>query len=158
MTETPPPAASNPIESYDPRNHPAQLIRRVHQRAVHLFTQPVRLPNLSAAQFVSLVTLLKTGAIALGQLGRLTSMDPATTTVVVRKLEKDGLVLRSSSATDQRASMIELTDAGRTCAIAHIPISLQAGDALLAPLSFDERALFIALLHKVLAAESKGTA
>lgn len=138
------------IESYDPRNHPAQLVRRVHQRGAHLFTQAVLTPNLSVTQFVALVTLLKVGPVAQSHLGRLTSMDPSTTTVVVRKLEKDGLIKKTRSKDDQRASVIELTEAGSACARDHVPVSLRAGEELLAPLTPIERMLFMELLRKVM--------
>jgi DNA-binding MarR family transcriptional regulator len=138
------------IEAYDPRNHPAQLVRRVHQRGAQLFTQAVSTPNLSVTQFVALVTLLKMGSVAQSHLGRLTSMDPSTTTVVVRKLEKDGLIKKSRSKDDQRASVIELTEAGRACATDHVPVSLRAGEELLAPLTPIEQTLFMELLRKVL--------
>jgi MarR family transcriptional regulator, lower aerobic nicotinate degradation pathway regulator len=141
------------IGSYDPRQHPAQLIRRVHQRAAQLFTQNVLVANLSAIQFVSLVTLLKHGPMPLGQLGRMNAMDPSTTTVMARTLQKAGLIVRSRSQTDQRARLIALTEAGRACALAHVPISQVAGEALLAPLSPGERALFLELLRKLLPVE-----
>ena len=138
------------IDDYDPRAHPAQLGRRVHQRAAQLFTQSVQWPNLSATQFVSLVTLMKNGPMTLSQLGRLTSMDPATTTVVVRKLVKDGLVEKARSETDLRAAVISLTPRGELCAREHIPVSVAAGDSLLAPLNSRERSQLLALLGKLL--------
>lgn len=138
------------IDRYDPRAHPAQLVRRLHQRAAQLFTQAVQRPNLSATQFVSLVTLLKNGPMTLGQLGRLTSMDPATTTVVVRKLVKDGLVEKTRSETDLRAVVISLTPQGAGCACEHIPVSVAAGESLLAPLTGRERDQFMELLAKLL--------
>lgn len=142
---------SEAVGAYDPRNHPAQLVRRVHQRGVQLFTQVVLTPNLSVTQFVALVTLLKMGPVAQSRLGRLTSMDPSTTTVVVRKLEKDGLIKKTRNKSDRRASVIELTEAGRACALDHIPVSLRAGEELLAPLTPIERGLFLELLRKVIA-------
>lgn len=141
------------IEAYDPRNHPAQLVRRVHQRGEQLFTQNVRHPNLSVTQFVALVTLLKAGSVTQSMLGRLTSMDPSTTTVVVRKLERERLIEKRRSLEDQRSSVIELTEAGRQCAINHIPVSVEAGEKLLEPLTVIEQQLFMELLRKVLAAE-----
>nr|WP_280890920.1 MarR family winged helix-turn-helix transcriptional regulator [Jiella mangrovi] len=137
------------IEGYDPRHHPAQLVRRVHQLGAQLFTQNVRYPNLSVTQFVALVTLLKLGPVAMSQLSRLTSMDPSTTTVVVRKLEREGLVEKFKSPDDQRTSVIALTEAGRRCAEEHVPVSVAAGEKLLEPLTEIEKQLFVALLRKV---------
>ncbi|WP_161556097.1 MarR family winged helix-turn-helix transcriptional regulator [Mangrovicoccus ximenensis] len=141
------------VAEYDARLHPAQLVRRVHQRGAQLFTQNVKAPNLSVTQFVALVTLLREGAMAQSRLGRMTSMDPSTTTVVVRKLEKDGLIAKSRDPEDQRTTVLTLTGAGRDCAAEHVPISVRAGDELLAPLTEIERALFLELLRKLLEAE-----
>lgn len=141
------------IDAYNPAAHPAQLVRRVHQRAAQLFTQAVQRPNLSATQFVSLVSLFKHGPMTLGQLGRLTSMDPATTSVVVRKLVKDGLISKTRSETDQRATIISLTPSGEHCAATHIPVSVKAGESLLAPLTAKEQAQFLSLLKKILSAQ-----
>ncbi|MBQ2262989.1 MAG: MarR family transcriptional regulator [Loktanella sp.] len=138
------------IDGYDPRDHPAHLVRRVHQRGVQLFTQEVLAPNLSVTQFVAMVTLLKSEPLTQSQLGKLTAMDPSTATVVVRKLVKDGLIRKTRDANDQRASLITLTDAGRLCAKEHIPISIAAGDALLSPLTRIEQTLFLELLRKVM--------
>ena len=69
---------------------------------------------------------------------------------MVRKLEKDGLIKKTRSKDDQRASVIELTEAGRACAADHVPVSLRAGEELLAPLTPIERTLFMELLRKVM--------
>lgn len=145
------------IAEYDPRDHPAQLVRRVHQRAAHLFTQNVQIPHLSATQFVALVTLLKEGPMLQSQLGGLTSMDPSTTTVVVRKLEKDGLIEKRRSENDLRASMISLTPAGEEVALMHIPVSRKAGEDLLSTLTPIEQGLFLELLRKLLDAPGKAS-
>ncbi len=141
------------VAEYDARSHPAQLVRRVHQRGAQLFTQNVQQANLSVTQFVALVTLLREGPTAQSRLGRLTSMDPSTTTLVVRKLEKDGMIARARDPADQRTTVLSLTQKGRACAEAHVPVSVRAGDALLAPLTEIERALFLDLLRKLLPAE-----
>jgi len=138
------------VASYDARRHPAQLVRRVHQRGAQLFTQGVVQPNLSVTQFVALATLLRHGPLAQSQLAQQTSMDPSTTNAVVRKLEEEAFVVRSRSPEDRRATLISLTDAGRACAEAHVPLSLAAGEALLEPLTPIERDLFLALLRKIL--------
>ena len=138
------------IDSYEVRDHPAQLVRRVHQRGAHLFTQAVTYPNLSVTQFVALVTLLKSGPLAQSHLGRTCSMDPSTTTMVIRKLAREGLIEKSRSKEDQRTSMIALTPAGQDCAYAHIPVSIEAGTQLLEPLTEIEQDLFLSLLRKIL--------
>lgn len=138
---------------YDPRQHPAQLVRRVHQRGASLFTRNVQRDNLSVTQFVALVTLLREGDMGQADLGRRCAMDPSTTTVVLRKLQADGLIAKTRDPDDQRVMRLSLTDAGRAVAKDHVPISVAAGEALLKPLTEIEKTLFLALLHKLLEAE-----
>lgn len=140
--------------AYDPRRHPAQLVRRLHQRAAQLFTQNTLRAHLSATQFVSLVSLLQFGPMNLAQLGRVTAMDPATATVLVRKLESEGLIVKTRSPEDQRVVVLSLTSEGEAVAQAHIPVSQAAGAKLLAPLSAAEQAQFLSLLARLLPDES----
>lgn len=142
------------MDDYDPARHPAQLIRRVHQRAVQLFSQSANDPSLSSPQFVSLVTLLKHGPMTLAELGRAISMDPSTTTLVVRKLERDKLIVRRRSEEDRRMFFVELTEGGRLCAEDHIPASLASADHLLSPLTTVEKTIFLELMRKILAGDA----
>ncbi len=141
------------IRNYDATNHPAHLVRRVHQRAAQVFNQTVLMPNLTATQFVTLATLLKHGPLPQKSIAELASIDPATLTVVIRKLEESGLIDRIRSEEDRRVWVISLTEAGRRCGQDHITISLRAGKALLAPLTPVESTVFIELLRKLIAAE-----
>ncbi len=63
------------------------------------------------------VTLLRriddAGPSSLGELARLTHMDPAAAGRQVRQLEEEGLVRRSPSAADGRVTVVELTPRGR---------------------------------------------
>ena len=52
------------------------------------------------------------GPISLGDLSRLTEMDPAATGRQIRQLEHDGLVVRSPSETDGRVTVVSVTPRG----------------------------------------------
>lgn len=120
---------------YDLDTHPAHMVRRVHQRATQHFQQVMEGDNISPTQFAALVTILKHGALSQNHLGRLTSMDPSTISVVVKKLISDGLVRREKSETDQRLIILTLSEAGQSYTLDRLGKSIEVGHRLLAPLS-----------------------
>lgn len=134
---------------YELAGHPAHLVRRVHQRATLCFQQVMAGESLSPTQYAALATILKVGEISQNHLGRLTAMDPSTISLVVRKLLKEKLVYRSSSDSDQRLSILRLTDKGTRYTIDRLKRSVEVGDRLLAPLNKAERAMFLDLLGRI---------
>jgi len=80
-------------------------------------------------------------------------MDPSTISIVVRKLLKHGLVVRSSSASDQRLSIIRLTDKGVRYTLPLLSQSVDVGRLVLSPLTAREQRTFMRLLHKVAGTE-----
>ncbi|UMY16018.1 MarR family winged helix-turn-helix transcriptional regulator [Methylobacterium organophilum] len=134
---------------YDLERHPAHVIRRVHQRATSCFQQVMAGETLSPTQFAALATILKHGEISQNHLGRLTAMDPSTTSLVVRKLVKDGLISRSTSKADQRLTIIRLTDEGLRYTANRLERSLEVGRRLLSPLKPSEQKVFLALLERI---------
>lgn len=134
---------------YDLASHPAHLVRRVHQRATLCFQQIMGGDSLSPTQFAALATILKVGQISQNHLGRLTAMDPSTISLVTRKLLKEKLVSRSSSDTDQRLTILRLTDKGARYTIERLTRSVEVGERLLAPLNKAERAMLLDLLGRV---------
>ena len=133
---------------YDLGTHPAHLIRRAHQRATLCF-QDLMGKNLTPTQMAALATILKHGELSQNQLGRLTAMDPSTISIVVKKLLAHGLVQRLPSASDQRLSLIRLTDAGIRYTLPLLAQSVEVGRKVLAPLAPDEQRTFMALLHRI---------
>lgn len=138
---------------YDLLAHPAHVIRRAHQRATMRFQEVIREKNLTPTQMAALATIMKHGQISQNRLGRLTAMDPSTISLVVRKLLKHGLVVRSSSASDQRLSIIRLTDKGVRYTLPLLAQSVDVGRLVLSPLTAREQRTFMRLLHKVAGVE-----
>jgi MarR family transcriptional regulator, lower aerobic nicotinate degradation pathway regulator len=141
---------------YDLDLHPAHLVRRAHQRATQHFQQVMEGDNLSPTQFAALATILRHGAISQNHLGRMTSMDPSTISVVVKKLMKDGLVRRKASTRDQRLTILILTDKGQDFTLARLALSMEVGRRLLAPLDPQEAQQFLSLLRRICAEEAEG--
>jgi DNA-binding MarR family transcriptional regulator len=134
---------------YDLLAHPAHVIRRAHQRATMRFQEVIKEKNLTPTQMAALATIMKHGQISQNRLGRITAMDPSTISIVVRKLLKNGLVVRSSSASDQRLSIIRLTDKGVRYTLPLLSQSVDVGRLVLSPLTTREQRTFMRLLHKV---------
>ncbi|MCL8000053.1 MarR family transcriptional regulator [Brucella sp. 21LCYQ03] len=134
---------------YDLDRHAAFAVRKAHQKATLIFQSIMGMDNLSPPQFAALATILKHGAVSQNHLGRMTSMDPSTISVVVRKLIKDGLIHQSKSKTDQRLSVLTLTNDGLRFTLARLKDSMEVGERLLAPLSDAERHSFLEMLFKI---------
>jgi DNA-binding MarR family transcriptional regulator len=134
---------------YNLDEHPAHLVRRVHQRATQQFQQVMEGDNLSPTQFAALATILKNGAISQNHLGRLTSMDPSTISVVVRNLLAEGLVKRVKSETDQRLTILTLSDQGQAYTLERLKKSVEVGKRLLAPLTAAEQAVLMSMLRRL---------
>ncbi|MDF2262553.1 MarR family winged helix-turn-helix transcriptional regulator [Cutibacterium acnes] len=58
-------------------------------------------------------TLEVMGTISTGTLSRVEGTRPTTTTDIVERLERDGLVARQRDLHDARSRLVEITDAGR---------------------------------------------
>ncbi|MCB1501215.1 MAG: MarR family transcriptional regulator [Bauldia sp.] len=141
---------------YDLLAHPAHVIRRAHQRATTCFQEVVREKNLTPTQLAALATIMQHGHISQNRLGRITAMDPSTISIVVRKLLKLGLVVCSSSASDQRLSIIRLTDKGVRYTLPLLAQTAEVGHLVLSPLTAREQRTFMRLLQKVVGTNTSG--
>jgi len=110
--------------------------------------------SLSPTQFAALAVILQRGEISQNHLGRLTAMDPSTISLVVRKLIKEKLVARGSSDSDQRLTILRLTDKGARYTIDRLARSVEVGERLLSPLNKAEQAMFLDLLGRIADADA----
>jgi len=81
--------------------------RKVHARKAAAAGVVVSQPG-----FVLLRRIQEHGPLSLGDLSRLTDMDPAATGRQIRQLEVDGLVARRASETDGRVTVVQVTRRG----------------------------------------------
>ena len=105
--------------------------------------------NLTPTQMAALATIMKHGELSQNRLGRLTAMDASTISIVVRKLLKHDLVVRSNSANDQRLSIIRLTDKGVRYTLPLLTRNLEVGRRVLSPLTAREQRTFMRLLYRI---------
>lgn len=136
---------------YNLDEHPAFIIRKVHQQATAIFNELFADKGITSTQLAALSVILQEGRISQNQLGRLTAMDPSTISMVVRKLVKSGLVERTTSKTDLRLSMITPTPKGAEFGLMQLERSEEVAQRLLDPLSPGERLLLLELLKRLVA-------
>jgi DNA-binding MarR family transcriptional regulator len=89
-----------------------QLLRLNASRRVHAKQAAAAGVVISQPGYLLLRRIQEEGPLSLGDLARLTEMDPAATGRQVRQLEDDGLVARSSSRGDGRVSLVSVTVKG----------------------------------------------
>ena len=131
------------------RAMPGHLLRRCQQIAVSIFLQECRGFDLTPPQFAVLTALARSGPLDQVRLAGFVALDRTTVSVVVRKLERRGLVKRQISKTDRRSKLIRVTGSGRHLLADVYPRVEQAQQRMLAPLSEAERRALIAILQKM---------
>jgi len=129
---------------------PGHLIRRLNQISVALFMERMAQAglNLTPVQYAALSTIRDHPGIDQATVAGLVAYDRATLGKVIDRLDSRGLVRRTTSRADRRAKELSLTAEGAallTDARPHVD-ALQPD--ILAGLTADESATFIALLKK----------
>ena len=89
------------------------------------------------------------GEYTQGALAQAIGLDKTTMVVTIDALERAGLVERRPSATDRRARVIGVTDAGREVVAEVERIVAQIQDEVLATLPREHRAAFVAALQQL---------
>jgi len=128
---------------------PGHLLRRCHQIGVAIFLKTCAEFDLTPLQFAVLQALLDDGAQDQVTLGGATAMDRTTITLLLRNLERRGLLRRDRSTHDQRAKIVTITPAGRKLLQAAQPAVEFAQQRIVAPLSKAETAHLLRLLEKL---------
>jgi DNA-binding MarR family transcriptional regulator len=86
----------------------------VATRNVIALYRPVLEPlGLTHPQYLVMLTLWERDPLTVKQIGALLSLDPATLSPLLKRLERAGLITRERHPTDERALAVTLTDEGR---------------------------------------------
>ena len=102
--------------------------------------------GLTNGQFAMLLTLHRAAPVTVGDLAKRLTMGPSTATADLKPLERRGLVVSRSHATDGRVRLVALTDFGRAVLAAAIEFRAAADDRASRGLSGSQvRALCLAL-------------
>lgn len=76
--------------------------------------RPVLEPlGLTHPQYLVMLALWERSPLTVSEIGRLLSLEPATVSPLVKRLERSGLVTRGRAPDDERALAVELTPKGR---------------------------------------------
>lgn len=128
---------------------PGHLVRRTQQIAVALFSEELAEFGVTPVQFASLIAIRDNPGIDQKRLGHLIAIDRSTITNVLNGLEKKGFVCRIVPANNQRIKQLFTLSAGNELLVDAQKAVLRVQERLLAPLTEEEHATFIALLAKV---------
>ncbi|WP_240517481.1 MarR family winged helix-turn-helix transcriptional regulator [Paracoccus salipaludis] len=136
------------------RTMPGHLIRRLHQLSTQVFAAAMAQAgeDLTPVQFAMMDALAAEPGLDQASLARAIGKDRATVGAVAERLAKKGLIARTASAHDRRAIELELTGAGRDLHARLAPRVAAIQADILPGLSEAERATFVALVARALAA------
>ncbi len=128
---------------------PEFLIRRAHQIATAVFNETCADLDLTPAQYSALFALRERGGVGQNELGRLVSLDRATTSMIVKTLRERGLITASADAHDRRKTLLDLTDEGRLLLASAERCNVQSSQELLSVFDPAQAATFLELLNKL---------
>lgn len=103
----------------------------------------------SPTDFGVLEVLLHKGPLTLKQIGEKVLLTSGSMTTAVDRLEARGLVVRGNDATDRRARIISLTQAGRELIERAFAQHREAMEEAVAGFSAEDRAVLIPLLKRL---------
>lgn len=124
-------------------NHMARLFAAgLHRR--------IRPLGLAPAQFMTLLELWAEDGLTQKQLVQRLDVEQATMANTLARMQRDGLVTKQPHASDRRAQMICLTEKARQLRAPALAAAEGQNSQALAPLSADERTIFIGMMGRVI--------
>lgn len=136
-------------KSFDFGRAPGHLIRRSHQLSVAIFMEATAGFDMTPVQFAILNALIDDPGVDQVTLSSRVAFDAATSGSVIGRLEAKGWVRRKADPQDMRRKLLWVTPDGEATALQMKRAVRRAQTRLLAPLDAHERALFMALLVKL---------
>ena len=146
---------NDPLEELYRR--PGFMIRRVHQIAVALFIEETGKLGVTNRQYGILFVLKHRPGIDQISVANLLGLDRSTTGMVLKKLEEDGLVVRSVGVHDRRRHSLQLTTSGEKLLSQLAEPARKAHARVLSAFTPREQTLFLALLGKFMRAFNDST-
>ncbi|MEY2780343.1 MAG: HTH-type transcriptional repressor NicR [Pseudomonadota bacterium] len=131
---------------------PGHLIRRLHQRSMQVFAARTQAAgfDLTSVQFAAMDAIANHPGADQATIAQLIAFDRATIGGVIDRLLQKGWIRRSVSEIDRRARVLELTAKGKRLMAELVPLVAELQAEVLAPLSDEEKAAFMALARKVM--------
>ncbi|WP_238365108.1 MarR family winged helix-turn-helix transcriptional regulator [Mesobacterium pallidum] len=136
---------------------PGHVLRRLHQLSTAVFQERIKAAGheMTSVQYAALRTLAEHPGIDQAGLAARIAYDRATIGGVVDRLEQKGLVERCVSPRDRRAREVRLSEQGQALFDEVRPLVDGLQDDILAGLTDKERAQFLTLGAKVIAAATR---
>ena len=133
-------------------NSTAMMLVRASHRGFECAVRALETLGLHVRHMPVLDTLVAEGPMSQTQLTEATWIDRTTMVAIIDELEQMGLVERAKDPSDRRAHRVQLTPTGRERVGRAEAAHQSADEALLAPLSPEERQTLRALLTRVIEA------
>jgi DNA-binding MarR family transcriptional regulator len=146
---------NDPLEELYRR--PGFMIRRMHQIAVSLFVEETGKLGVTNRQYGILFVLEHRPGIDQISVANLLGLDRSTTGMVLKKLEQDGLVVRSVEVRDRRRHSLQLTRSGKRLLSQLAAPAQRAKARVLAAFTPAEQTLFLGLLGKFIGEFNEST-
>jgi MarR family transcriptional regulator, temperature-dependent positive regulator of motility len=134
---------------------PLHLLHRVHQRATELFQEKMAGIDITARQYVVLVTVAQNDGASQQDIIDNTGIDRSTVSQIMQTMIRKGLLKRKRTKEDARAYAITVTDQGRDILKASEAIVDGVNEALVAALSATRAKTFIDNLRSIIAERAR---
>ncbi len=137
----------------EPLRYTGHLIRRAQQRHVALWQEQVS-AEISSVQYAALVVIERMPGASQSELGAELDLDRSTIADIVARLERRGLIERSSHESDRRRYSLWVTSTGFAEVGRLRPLVTEANAKLTAQLSTAELESLKTLLKRILERKS----
>lgn len=121
------------------------------------FGRRIKNSGVTRIQWIALYYIQLHVSISQRELSKLLNVQDSSAGRLLDRLERDGLVIRKSSETDRRITMISLTAEGDRLATSLMPLGDQFNDDLTEGISEEELRIFSKVLNKMISNVSEDT-
>lgn len=126
------------------------LISHIHSKSADFTNNRLsKNGNFVSSHGFILFLLSENGTLTMGELSKRINRDKSTTTVLIKKLSEEGLVMTENDASDSRKKLISLTEKGKEYKKLTSGISQQLRDSCLKNFTDEEKTTLLCLLEKM---------
>jgi MarR family 2-MHQ and catechol resistance regulon transcriptional repressor len=125
------------------------VMMRSHRALRLLAEQSIANAGLCLTDFAALEALLHKGSLSISEIQDKVQLASGSMTAAIDRLEKHGLVVRKSTASDRRARIVQLTEEGKRVATACFEKHASDLEDLMSVLSANEKQQLYASLKKL---------
>lgn len=138
----------DPYESIRLENQLCFPLYACAKEVVRRYRRPLEALGLTYTQYIVMMVFWERGGMTEGELGQAVRLDSGTLAPLLKRLEKQGLVIRERLDTNERKLYVSLTEAGEALREKALAVPAAMGNCI--PLSEEELTQLQALLKKAL--------